>query len=47
MNGLFLLVLVMAIGCLVSIPWAIRADHADVHLLHRAGSGCRDCEDRA
>lgn len=44
MNGLVLLVMVTAIGFLVAIPWAIRADHADVHLMHRAGSGCRDCE---
>jgi hypothetical protein len=46
MNGLVLLVMVMAIGFLVSIPWAIRADHAEAHLMHREGSGCRDCEDQ-
>ncbi|WP_157731814.1 hypothetical protein [Arthrobacter sp. YN] len=45
MNGLIFLNAILALGFLLAIPWAIRADHADVHLMHRAGSGCRDCED--
>ena len=47
MNGLVVLCAVMALGFLISIPWAIKADHADVHLMHKQGSGCRDCEDRS
>jgi hypothetical protein len=38
------LILALAVisGCL--IPWAVRADGADYHLIHR--SDCADCEDR-
>lgn len=44
MNGLVLLCGVMALGFLLSLPWAIAKDRAEIHLMHRPGSGCRDCE---
>ena len=47
MNGLILFNAILGLGFLIAIPWAIRADHADVHLMHKQGSGCRDCEDRS
>lgn len=28
-----------------AIPWAIRADRADAHLLHHPNSNCPECED--
>ena len=39
-----LLCLVLCICFGVAIPWAIRADQRDAHLLHRPGSGCPECD---
>lgn len=39
---LLCLVLMVAFG--TAIPWAIRADRADSHLLHKPGT-CTECED--
>lgn len=35
------LLLIGAISCAVAIPWAIRADRADAHLIHNPV--CTDC----
>ena len=43
MNAAFLMCLVMFIGFAVAIPWAIKADRADAHLLHKPGT-CTECE---
>ena len=34
---------VLAAGFLTAIPYAIRADHRDAHLLHKPGT-CNDCD---
>jgi len=39
-----LLCLVLCVGFGVAIPWAVRADRADAHLLHKPGSGCVECD---
>lgn len=41
-----LLCIVLAAGFLASIPWAIRADRADAHMMHEPGK-CPDgaCDD--
>lgn len=42
-DGVVLINFLIMVGFLVAIPWAVRADRADAHLLHR--QGCPDCED--
>lgn len=37
------LCIVLAAGFLAAIPWAIRADRADAHLLHKPGT-CNVCD---
>lgn len=39
------LILAAAVIAAAFIPWAIRADHADAHLLHRPNSDCPECEE--
>lgn len=45
MNAAFLICFVLCIGFAVAIPWALRQDRSDAHLLHRPGSGCAECEE--
>ena len=44
MNAPFVVCLVMFIGFAVAIPWAILTDRAELHLLHKPGSGCPECD---
>ncbi|WNT44951.1 hypothetical protein SEA_ABBYDAISY_56 [Arthrobacter phage AbbyDaisy] len=41
-----LLCIVLAPCFLVAIPWALRRDYSDAHLLHSPDSGCVECEDK-
>ncbi|UDL14885.1 membrane protein [Arthrobacter phage Sarge] len=46
MSWPILISLVLCIGFGVAIPWALRADYADAHLLHGPNSGCPECGDK-
>jgi hypothetical protein len=46
MNASFIACLVLFIGFAVAIPWAIRNDRADWHLLHGPADGCLECADK-
>ena len=43
MNWTHFLVGILLIGFAVAIPWALRADRADYHLLHGPNDGCPEC----
>lgn len=38
------LILAGAVIAAVFIPWAVRNDNLDAHLLHGPNSGCLECE---
>lgn len=40
-----LICLVLMIAFATAIPWAIRADRVDAHLLHHPNSNCPECEE--
>jgi hypothetical protein len=44
MNAPFLVCFIMWIAAGVWLAWALRADRADFHALHRPGT-CRDCDE--
>jgi hypothetical protein len=43
MSWPILLCVVLMVGFGVAIPWAIRADNSDAHLLHKPGT-CVECD---
>ena len=48
-NGAVFLVAVLALICLVAIPWALfldRRDWSEAHLLHGPNDGCLECENK-
>ena len=44
MNATVLVCLVLCVAFAVAIPWAVRADRADAHTLHKPGT-CPECEE--
>jgi hypothetical protein len=42
-NAAFFICFVLCIAFAVAIPWAIRNDNAEAHLLHGPSDGCLEC----